>query len=469
MIQSMLFHPRYAASGHQALTPWKEAKYKAFNKLTRSRPPAKAPQPASTPQKSTRAHAIATESLCADTAKSSRPETAQPSRRGGRHLQYTPTRKPAKHIEPSGPLDLSPALQGVESTPAHIRAALGPTPQRDGQVLGLFDLVTDETPLKKCDDFPTAVATGIDAAIASTPTKSASVSSDPARFRSPQSSGKRHFLHAFAGTPLKRKREGDDVATTGSSSKRKFATPSFLRRSFPLARIQENAVDVHTIGLPGKRGLVRSLSTIIHDLKKREEERMDDEWDIMNEMEQEGQDDGKHQAVSQLLVQDRQATDMPLGPDQSLGSSAEESGPEQAAYVRKSWKKKGLKRQTRRVIMRPVLHTARKADEGEALVESDAEIVAETQPHDGTIEEVAEDAEDDAFNVDSPNEEAATKRKGSQKPAAVKSKAVKDPDKDQTKKKARKVDANAHANFRALKIKNKNSKASGRGRKYGRR
>lgn len=278
------------------------------------------------------------------------------------------------------------------------------------------------------------------ATVNATPSKSsAQQSSEQKLAKTPQSSAKRYYLEAFGGTPLKRKRDDEDVFTP-STVKKQFATPAFLRRNRSLAPIDEE--DGEGAALPfKKRGLVRSLSAIIQGLKKQEEERLEDEWDVLNEIEAEGSGGGDTRPKGdKALVEDSQAVDMPLGPDQGVESD-EERGDQNAldanGQPRKVWKKKGLKRQTRRSIMRPVLHKAQKAvDDGKG----------------------DDDESDDAA---SQGEASGDEPKTTTKPGAAED--------GKTEKKKRKVSAQAHANFRKLKIKNKNSKANGRGGRFGRR
>lgn len=92
---------------------------------------------------------------------------------------------------------------------------------------------------------------------------------------------------------------------------------------------------------------------MIQALRKDEDDRLDEEADIMREleMEEEGITAPARPRVSQVLVQDSQ-TAMPLGPDKGLESEEDEEEEElgRDGQPRKVWKKKGLKRQTRRVI-----------------------------------------------------------------------------------------------------------------------
>lgn len=181
---------------------------------------------------------------------------------------------------------------------------------------------------------------------------------------------------------------------------------------------------------------------------------MDDDWDVMNEIEQEQEGGGAAKTAAKLLVQDSQPGDMPLGPDQAPESSEDEEAPGRGDRPRKPWKKKGLKRQTRRVIMRPVKHKAGKEDELAGQDGSDAEAIPETQPGEG-----GPDNDDyDEAGEDGPTDKATKQTKTST--------AQKDTEPSKAKP-GRKVNELAHANFKKLKIKNKNSKANGRGRKFG--
>lgn len=92
---------------------------------------------------------------------------------------------------------------------------------------------------------------------------------------------------------------------------------------------------------------------MIQAMRKDEEDQLDEEAEIMREMEMEeaGISVPAKPKASEFLVEDSQAP-MPLGPDRGLESDDKEED-EPATWhdgkPRKPWKKKGLKRQTRRV------------------------------------------------------------------------------------------------------------------------
>lgn len=355
--------------------------------------------------------------------------------------------------------------QEPELTPSFIRCALGPTPQKDGQVLGIFDVALSATPSKRA----TFVPGGLEAAAVSvTPGKSSAVvpTLDPTLSATPQSSSKHRFLDAFTRTPLKRKHE--DEHRTPSTAKRLFATPVFLRRSCSLATIDEESM---AGGQPFKKrgNFVRSLSSIIQGLRRQEEERMEDEWDIMNEIEaeQRGELVQEKPASPKALVEDARTVEMPLGPDQAPKRSDEDIETDKNGEGKKPWKKKGLKRQTKRVKMRPVLHKPKKASELQDVDDdderSDQEMASEAQTvaifgHDAS-EQVDEYLEGSEYD-----EENQGQQRSLAMPAGKQRKAEKTDKPDQ--KASKKVSATAHPNYRALKIKNKNSKANGRGGRY---
>jgi hypothetical protein len=168
--------------------------------------------------------------------------------------------------------------------------------------------------------------------------------------RTPQSVGKRFMLNQFV-TPQKRKVEEQG---TPSSTLRGLATPAFLRRGNPLGAIDETDEATPRPAPWKRRGLGRSLSAMIQAMKKDEDDKLDEEADIMREMEMEEAGISlppKKPKAPQILVEDSQAP-MPLGPDRGLESEDEDEQPELGpdGQPRRVWKKKGLKRQTRRVI-----------------------------------------------------------------------------------------------------------------------
>lgn len=295
------------------------------------------------------------------------PSKSRTTRRPERDVSATPKAQ-QKTFTTTTPLGKRKRDFGVESEEADendnpqspkLPDAIGPTPQRDGIVLGLFDLLpfAEHSPCKK-----RAVFADVTPDIPQTPSKNsrkaASETPTVSRFRgdrTPQSAGKRFVLDKFV-TPQKRK--AGEVGTPSSALK-EFATPSFLRRDNMLEAVPEEDEPTPRPAPWKRRAMGRSLSSMIQSLKKQEEERLDEEAEIMREMEMEAEGifEPRKSRTSHTLVEDSQAP-MPLGPDRGAESEAEEK--ENAALPadaldrngnpRQVWKKKGLKRQTRRVI-----------------------------------------------------------------------------------------------------------------------
>ncbi|ORY13299.1 DNA replication and checkpoint protein-domain-containing protein [Clohesyomyces aquaticus] len=362
----------------------------------------------------------------------------------------------------------------------HGPAMIGPTPQRDGIVLGLFDLLPAETPSKRRAVLGDAVPN-----IIKTPSKGHNKEESEGSFESrgrvektPMSSSKRFLLDRFV-TPRKRKL---DDAGTPTSALKGFSTPSFLRRDNVLVVVNEEDEETPRPAPWKRRGLGRSLSSMIQSMKRQEEDRLDEEAEIMREleMEAEGIPVPKKQKVPDILVEDSQAA-MPLGPDGAGASDDdsdkddEDNGQNQNGRPRKVWKKRGQKRQTRRVIMRPnfVKPPPRAAAQ---VVGSDSE--TENPPVEnvpttavsssktvGSDQEFSED--DDGSDYASDHSHTPKQRKTQPKRHEPESKTQpndKAAKEGPVKAAARKVKATAHANFRRLKIKSSTGAKGGKGR-----
>jgi DNA replication regulator SLD2 len=249
------------------------------------------------------------------------------------------------------------------------RNAIGPTPQKNGQVLGLFDLMPD-TPSTNRNEHPTGL-------IMRTPSKRTPsqtmgigdiLASGGRASRTPTSSSKRNYLNSFM-TPLKRKRDdGNENRTPTSVSKLHFSTPSFLRRDSQRTEqhVDESGDPVFAspiLRIPVKPG-ARGLSNIIAGLRRIEEEAHEDEEEALREME--GEADPKPRPTVPKVTF---ATDIPepqppqpedaFGPDEFFAGvgedpSSEDEKSRKAGLGRdgqplRVWKKKGQKRTTKRV------------------------------------------------------------------------------------------------------------------------
>ncbi|KAL9000907.1 MAG: hypothetical protein Q9169_000662 [Polycauliona sp. 2 TL-2023] len=327
--------------------------------------------------------------------------------------------KRAKHLQ-SPPGEVAEArnipLSAQHSPVAH-RKSIGPTPQKNGHVLGLFDLLTpspsSSTPSKRPSLLPiplNLVSTSIGIESTKGDDQPNSLASPcRKRTRSPSNTPKTTRLASFI-TPSKRRiTDAGETPTAAKSVSvlRYDDTPAFLRRDAHEVsqnqRLSEscdhNEDDVFSwspvvarVMRPKPAG--RGLSALMKGLRDMEEAKLDDELDLLNEMEeQEGHSPkGKARIVPKVCVEDSQVPDMPLGPDGEGESGREDlealdtAGKDRSGRPLKIWKKKGQKRTTRRVTMKP--NTAKWKPEqewsGGKDDESEEEVVAVGETQIGT-------------------------------------------------------------------------------------
>lgn len=357
-------------------------------------------------------------------------------------------------------------LSPTTTTPISKPLILGPTPQKDGKILGIFDLLNSVTPNNR----DRAAFEDLQNNIVTTPSKFDKLPDSPDMkitikdSRTPVSSSKRFLLDSLV-TPMKRK-SGEDG--TPSLCRDLFATPSFLRRDNPVSAPVIEGIPSPEIPRPLKRRVIgRSLSNIIEELRKVEdtcESAYEDDLDAMRELEVA---ESRRSNIPKATVEDSQAC-VTLDVDGFVPSDFEhdlESAPEMETNgaSRKPWKKKGLKRQTKRVIMRPVKKQLAEVSVSEASGNGDVNTVAETQHlQTGNCVDV-NNGDNAASDFDDWSE--SSELKAAPKTMSAKMESRKGPE----QKRGRNANATVHANFRKLKIKNKNSKAKGRGRFASRR
>ncbi|TQV92202.1 DNA replication regulator SLD2 [Cordyceps javanica] len=373
----------------------------------------------------------------------------------------------------------TPAISRKLFSPAPV-TSIGPTPQRDGKVLGLFDMLVDKelgTPSKNITDSrllapSTPGRRRRNSEVATPSRRSGSMDTEAKLGRTPMSSSKRHMLNTFM-TPLKKKDDigtGGKTPTSGSVSKLQFDTPAFLRRHTLPALDGETAFDAPApLRLP-RKPLGRGLSEIVASLRKVEDDNLDDDDDMAALREAEAADMGSSTRAatappgessaavaaaaskeSEILARDHDAAHLPLGgfDDEGLYDSPDEADPSgRNGHPQVVYKKKGQKRTTRRVNMRPTITKRPSAPLGD----SQDMVVPETQP-DGQ-----ENADGGEFEDGAAASEGTAGRKPPAKEGVV-------------KKSVRKVNELAHANFRRLKLRSKNPKGKpgGFSRRFGRR
>ena len=263
-----------------------------------------------------------------------------------------PHSTPSKSLHPAiiDPYDSPSVIRNLQLTPSY-RTVIGPTPQRDGKVLGLFDLIDDDEDGSGSLTSKTQPFSGVSPNLHRTPRKPhLEQVVTPLRYgKTPTSTSKRFLLDMFV-TPSKRKLMKEDVD--------EGATPAFLRRDH--RRLQSPRYDEKgnleidspvAARLPAKPPL-RGLSSLIAGLRKMEEEEFDEEMDVLRELENGSSGAAKGSIVAGVAVNENQGK--PSSKDDDLGEQTRENT-QQPSLVGKDgkplkvWKKRGQKRTTKRV------------------------------------------------------------------------------------------------------------------------
>ncbi|KAI0165352.1 DNA replication/checkpoint protein [Hypoxylon sp. FL1284] len=450
------------ASGHDGKKPTREdikqnadiaRKYKKYNQvrdiLSGKIPPPKSEEHANARKRKT------VQSLTETPSKRSR-QAETPSHDRERIID------PELFATPSARKLFSPALP----------TSIGPTPQKDGRILGLFDLLEENdenTPSKSRTNESVE-----DSKIQATPSKKTGRADNDAKWsKTPTSSSKRTLFM----TPSKRAgRNSAGTQTPNSVRKLQLTTPSFLRRA-PLATVDENGeyISPAPLRLP-RKPLGRGLSSVVANLRKMEEEALDDDLDALHEMENEENPTNETKPTNptkttkpkeDILEPDSQAQQLLGGfDDETLYDSPVEEQLGRDGQPLKVYKKKGQKRTTRRVNMRPTRtkRPQQPADEG-AEDETEDGVVPETQ---ADIAKATDELPQDIGSCSDfdPLDEDDEEPKAKGKAGKVKKSEKKG---GKIQKAARKVNELAHANFKRLKLKNSGAKGAAPGSRFRRR
>ena len=166
------------------------------------------------------------------------------------------------------------------------------------------------------------------------------------------------------GTP-----RNDETPKRRRPEKDLFETPSFMR-VISSGHLDAKFMDSPPVPQPRKKGLAKGLTRLMADLRKMQDEALDDDLDVLRDMENEGREEGpsveKPKSLFPVSALKRRAADDLFGAvgggekdkDEEEEAEAEAEGEAEGGEkkegeviqpVRKQWKKKGLKRQTRRV------------------------------------------------------------------------------------------------------------------------
>lgn len=371
-----------------------------------------------------------------------------------------------------------------------IPTSIGPTPQRDGKILGLFDLLdeNEENNPPGEDGLP-----GQNSKIHATPSKSSTGGAKEIDIeRTPMSTSKRAMLDNFL-TPSRRRDANIFGSKTPNTTRQlQFSTPSFLRRA-PLPPVDANGhyVSPKPLRLLPRKPLGRSLSSVIAGLRKVEEEALDDDMEAMREMEEEEANANglkspskpkppvkpKDKPEEEVLEPDSQGPHLLGGfDDEGMYDSPTEDGVDRFGQPLRVYKKKGQKRTTRKTNMRPTRsrRPQQPVVDGQGEDEEDGDgVVPETQIDPNKTEYLDHDDEpldlnDSDSEFDMPAEAGKKKDKAKKKPVKP---ALKEGKKEgKVQKAAKKVNELAHANFKRLKLKNNGAKGGpGFGSRFRRR
>ncbi|RJE26760.1 DNA replication regulator sld2 [Aspergillus sclerotialis] len=435
-------------------------------------------------------------------------DPAPTPRKAAKHTFTTPS---ANRVWDTHPADIDPydspsVLRRLFSPSTHrtpLKTAIGPTPQRDGKTLGLFDLLSESggstaTPSasRMANMRSATVQTPSKRNVMDTITEEEEETMKPER--TPASSGKRFMLSNLFATPTtlryaamaegpdnaKAAENGNQLGGKAAEESAVSGTPSFLRRSNPGRYGNGTAGGLSPTAVRKPQPFVgKGLSALVQGLRDMEEERLQDDMDVLHEIEAE-------QTAANVEVNDSQA-------------QANDAGPRP--------KKKGQKRTTRRVIMRPVVvprptrasqskemdnrsDNCEEKDEDAAVPETQhpnaaPHAEAEGQHDDmddaaslNTISEPDVGSDSDLDYTEEPEVSIPRSKSFSEKMKEAISSVAKQPpkpqekpsvpkatkEKENQKPRARKVNPEAHANYRALKIRNKGTKGRFAGR-FGRR
>lgn len=404
-------------------------------------------------------------------------------------LSQTPSKRP-KPVQTPSKVRTAPAEDWFLETPCLQRlfspempTSIGPTPQKNGRILGMFDLLEENAE----NEPPNGDLAAGNSRMQMTPSKRpASEVEDFKLGRTPMSSSKRNLLNTFM-TPSKRKADNPLGARTPSSvSKLHLATPAFLRRA-PMPTVDEDGQYLSPpppLRFP-KKPLGRSLSSVVAGLRKLEEDKLDEDLEALHEIENETSSSGvagptapAPKAPAKILESDSQTPQLLGGfDDEGLYDSPTEEAKGRDGQPLRIYKKKGQKRTTRRVNMRPTRAKKPLAPTEENIGDNieehdgDDEVVAETQfDPNKPIEGLPDIDSDSDFNASDVENRAPEQKAPKKAPKKTPKKAAKAKKEGKVQKVARKVNELAHANFKRLKLKNTGSKGgAGFGSRFRRR
>ena len=401
----------------------------------------------------------------------------------------TPTKRP-KHLYSLHPSAIDPYDSPVSLllSPSQQRKCIGPTPQKDGQVLGLFDGICGSPASKRLSKRTTREnLTGNRQA---TPSETAILNATPAANgtqKRPVSNSKLEFRDVQL-TPSVKPVFKD--CTPGSRESRFNLmlndTPTFLRRdsqhTFALKTHTTEKEDealwspaaVRRVSQPAGR----SLSAIIKGLRTVEDTQLDEEIGLLREMEVGPPADYPKLPKPKLFLKDNERAHLPFHSDGELQGDADVEIPASGGKggdVKPTtvWKRKGQKRTTRRIRMMPNTSRWRSDPRRKSEISQDkgySKDATETQRGGAELEALGYGAYGAArvSNGRTTSHENDSVNKGPKDRLGHPQQWNQDKDVLLVKGKKR-ISATAHANFRALNIRNKHNRARQGRQRFGSR
>ncbi|KAL9615549.1 MAG: hypothetical protein Q9167_000062 [Letrouitia subvulpina] len=414
--------------------------------------------------------------------------------------QTTSTRTPEKqdkfcHLERRATTQLPVAFNTEHVTPKKHRMSIGPTPQKNGRVLGLFDLLSPSsikrTPSKK------PVLQQISPNKIITPSKrrnhdqsGINAESSPASKdqKSPLDASKRMCLSSFLTPSVSRSSLfNENVELEGSVPDLQLeGTPVFLQRHSQLVLHDQQCIDDddtwHPVAFPvGSKPAGRGLSTLVKGLRDMEDRHLDEEMELQREIENElDSQNNDHHTTLRMTVKDSQVTEMPLGPDG--GAESDDANDDNIDVIEKdsddrllTTRKRGQKRKTKKVAMKPCNVKWKPEPEWKAVHGEDERGTADpvgTQMDDVALRRCCTR---NATSIETNDRDSCHEQEqhghGHENPnhkqLDLSDQRANLGRKSAGTKRKKKISSTAHANFRALKIRKR--QANGRDVKYGRR
>ncbi|EGD86370.1 hypothetical protein H112_07303 [Trichophyton rubrum D6] len=392
-----------------------------------------------------------------DDSPNAKPKICTPSR-------AVTTRVGEAHPSRLDPYDSPSSIRRLNGArdPLPLYDAIGPTPQRDGRALGLFDLLgspAQKTPRASRQSVGNDNTHGNGIGVAQTPSRKGKVPGTPSsrgtpatarrlRYAStPLSSARKFYLASFFATPTANRcttiPEEDEDNNAAGGADLASETPSFLRRKNIFSpRAKNNVPTLHSPGPVAVRMPQKLFGKGISSFAKRLQEQ--------NTEKKEGAEEQSEKRVEETQIFSDQDRDVN---NEDNGDGDVHKSP---SKTHKTYKKKGQKRTTRLSRLKP----SRAKPAAQPLWES---LVEESEDELAAADAAAPPAEDDGSSDDPDGDEAYIPKnheKNAKKPAKSASKAA-------AEKKPRKIKAEAHANYRSLKIRSRGGQKGG-GR-FGRR